>query len=99
MKKYSIRISKTAIKDLETIWAYSEKKWSVKQAEKYYRELWSEIELIQTNPLIGKTADRIKIGYRVHFALSHVIFYTISSSAIKITRILHQKNDFQKWLD
>ena len=38
------RISNMAIQDLNSIWYYTFEKWSKKQADKYYRELISEIK-------------------------------------------------------
>jgi len=43
-KKY--RISQQAIKDLESIWIYTIKKWSKPQADRYYNLIIAEIEFI-----------------------------------------------------
>ena len=47
------RISNLAIQDLNSIWYYSFEKWSRKQADKYYRELISEIENVAKNFIDG----------------------------------------------
>jgi len=92
MAKY--RLTNEALKDLEDIWAFTYKKWSVDQADRYYNLIINEIEFVTSNPLSGRSMDHIKDGYRSSTVKSHLVFYKINpDKTIEIVRILHQKMD------
>ena len=94
MAKY--RLTNEAIKDLDDIWAYTYEKWSIYQADRYYNLIIDEIEYIASNPLLGRSMDHIKEGYRLSKVKSHLVFYKISlDKTIEIVRILHQKMDVE----
>jgi len=94
MVKY--RLTNEAIKDLDEIWAYTNEKWSVDQADRYYNLIIDEIEYIASNPLLGKSLDHIKEGYRSSKVKSHLVFYRIGlDKTIEIVRILHQRMDVE----
>jgi len=95
MAKY--RLTNEALKDLEGIWAYTYEKWSVDQADRYYKLIMDEIEYIASNPLLGRSMDHIKEGYRSSKVKSHLIFYRIGlDKTIEIVRILHQRMDVEE---
>jgi toxin ParE1/3/4 len=94
MTKY--RLTREAVSDLEKIWNYTYENYSIKQADKYYKLIISEIELISSKPFSGKSIDFIKEGYRVSQVRSHLIFYRINKdNIIEIVRILHQRMDVE----
>ena len=96
MTKGKYRISEKAVKDLEIIWEYTYEKWSVNQADRYYKLITSEIEFIAKNNMSGKSMDHIKEGYRATIVKSHLIFYRVhTDNIIEIIRILHQKMDVE----
>lgn len=100
MKKRLLRISSEALSDLEAIWIYTRDKWSKEQADRYYSLLIDEIEFLQSNSTIGKSAESIRPGYRVSFVKSHIIFYKISEDQkLEIIRIVHQSVNIDKWLN
>jgi toxin ParE1/3/4 len=95
MTKY--RFTNEAVKDLEEIWSYTKQKWSFEQADRYYNLIIDEIEFISSNPLLGRSIDYIKTGYRSTKVKSHVVFYKQhENDTILIVRILHQSNDIEK---
>jgi len=99
MKKLVLFISSEALSDLEEIWNYTRKKWSIEQADRYYSLLIDEIEFLQSNFYIGKSAEYIRSEYRVSFVKSHIIFYKIADDQkLEIIRILHQSVNIDKWL-
>ena len=88
------RFTNEAVKDIEQIWSYTNQKWSLEQADRYYNLIMDEIEFIASNPLSGKSIDYIKEGYRSTKVKSHVIFYKQQKGdTILIIRILHQSMD------
>jgi len=95
MAKY--RFTNEAVKDLEEIWSYTKQKWSVEQADRYYYLIIDEIEFISSNPLLGKSIDFIKEGYRSTKVKSHLVFYKQhEDDTTLIVRILHQSMDCEK---
>ena len=86
------RFTNDAVKDLEEIWSYTKQKWSVEQADRYYALIIDEIEFIASNPLLGRSIDHVKEGYRSTRVKSHVVFYKQQEDdKILIVRIFHQR--------
>jgi toxin ParE1/3/4 len=68
--------------------------WSLEQADRYYNLVIDEIEFIASNPLLGRSIDYIKEGYRSTKVKSHVVFYKQQKDeTILVVRILHQRMD------
>ncbi|AXG71629.1 toxin ParE1 [Kordia sp. SMS9] len=99
MSSSNYRISKEAIKDLNSIWTYTFQKWSKAQADSYYQTIISEFQYISDNFLIGKSVENTRKNYRVLKVKSHLIFYRkIDDNIVEIVRILHQQMDSKKRL-
>ena len=62
MKPLHYVISKKAISDLDDIWAFTVKKWSVAQANRYYDLIFSEINYICKDNKVGWSMDHIRAG-------------------------------------
>jgi toxin ParE1/3/4 len=99
MKRRAYKISSQALIDLEQIWLYTFKNWSIEQADRYYNLLISEMEYVSQNQESGKSMNHIKNGYRASKVKSHLIFYkTSSESEIETIRILHERMDIENRL-
>lgn len=93
------RISKKAIIDLEKIWLYTYKKWSLEQADRYHNLIINEIEFISRNYNLSRKIDYIRQNYRVSKVKSHLVFFRLSEDGmIEIVRILHQSMDIKNRL-
>lgn len=94
-------ISNEALDDIENIWLYTYKTWSLEQADRYYNLILNEIEYIAKHPGSGKDYSHIRKGYYRLRVKSHYIFYrnNIKENYIEIIRILHQKMDIETWFD
>ncbi|WP_194774803.1 type II toxin-antitoxin system RelE/ParE family toxin [Pararhodonellum marinum] len=93
------RISKEAIEDLDKIWLYTLKNWSLKQADRYYSQLIQEIEFVAAHYFIGKSLETIRKDYRVVKVKSHLIFYRrAEDDVIEIVRILHERMEIKRHL-
>lgn len=95
------RLGREAVKDLENIWLYTFKTWSLEQADRYYNLLLDEIEYLAKNPRTGKDFSHVRAGYFRSRMKSHFIFYKINSSenSIEVIRILHQRMDIEARLN
>jgi len=93
------RISKKAIIDLEKIWLYTYKRWSLEQADRYHNLIINEIEFISCNYNLSRKIDQIRQNYRVSKVKSHLVFFRLAEDGvIEIVRILHQSMDIKNQL-
>ncbi len=77
--------------DLENIWLYSFEKWSEGQADRYYDELIDGIEKLVDNPMLGKSREKVRQGYRSIQINRHVVYYQLQGEIIDIVRVLHER--------
>ncbi len=94
------RISQKAHEDLDEIWIYTFRNWSVEQADRYHNLIMDEIRYVSDpdghHEERGRKMDRIKPGYRSSKVKSHVIFYRKAGDGVtEIIRILHQQMDVE----
>jgi toxin ParE1/3/4 len=93
MKKLRLFIREEASLDLEKIWTHTLNTWSLKQADKYYKDIILAIESLCGEPKSGKSAEHIKKGYRISKVNSHLIFYICTDAELDVIRILHSQMD------
>lgn len=98
MSNHVITIRQSAYEDLEAIWEYTRKTWSIEQADKYYTEITDAFESLRNNPKIGKSANHIRKGYNSLKINKHLIFYKVCETEIDIIRILHAQMDIPNQL-
>jgi toxin ParE1/3/4 len=84
--------------DLDEIWDYTAKRWSVAQAERYLREIQRGVEAVASKPGLGRRCDEIRAAYYKMPVGSHILFYRRTDSRIQIVRILHQSMDVERHL-
>ena len=84
-----IVIRPRAREDLIGIWRYSFDEWGEAQADKYLEELEAGIKQLQQHPHLGKDRDDVRAGYRSLRVNQHIVYYVLTSSSIRIVRVLH----------
>lgn len=88
-----------AIDDLNDIWDYTFRKWSEKQADKYYYSLKQACNRLGVNPKLGKEFPNIYENLRGLRSGKHIIFYEqIRNDRIEIIRVLYERMDFENRL-
>lgn len=75
----NFELSELALEDIDSIWEYTLLNWSINQAEKYYKEIFDEIELICSNPKIGISINEVKTSDRKRLVGSHMILYKVQN--------------------
>jgi len=95
MSKVKYRIRSAAVKDLEGVWEYTYRKWSIDQADRYHGLILNEIEYVAEDLTVGKDMGHVKEGYLVTYVKSHMIFFKRQKGIVHIIRILHQKMDIE----
>ncbi|NOY97490.1 MAG: type II toxin-antitoxin system RelE/ParE family toxin [Chlorobi bacterium] len=94
MSKYIL--TNKAVKDLSDIWNYTFDNWSERQADKYYKMLLDNCQMIAEKLYIGKNYENILNHLYGHKIGRHIIFYRIESEKeILIIRILHEQMDLK----
>lgn len=96
--KRRLAYSNKAVEDLTSIWQYTVRVWSEKQADEYYGMLISTCNLLSSTSPAGskKYEDIMPDLYGLHCG-HHIIFYILlSQDDILIARILHEKMDIRR---
>ncbi|MEN9895523.1 MAG: hypothetical protein RIR97_1375 [Pseudomonadota bacterium] len=89
----AIFLSPKAEHDLEDIWLYTYKNWSIEQADTYIDLILKHISdagkgigLARAAPELGKSIKRCNSG-------SHVVYFRETETRIVVLRILHGRMD------
>lgn len=87
-------LSKAAREDLKSVARFTQRRWGVRQRNKYLKEIDQVFNALAQNPKMGQPCDQIREGYRKFPHVSHVIFYKEDDEdTILIVRILHASMD------
>jgi len=89
-------LSPEAENDFEYIGRDTQKRWGVKQRNKYLTELYDRFQWLADNPQLGLNRDDVKEGYRSYFQGSHTIFFRETNEGIEIIGIPHHSEDIEK---
>ena len=92
-------LSERALEDLNEIWVFTKKTWSIEQARRYYNLILEEFnytcinfEFMQDYKLSNKKLKRSKVK-------SHHVYFKINEyNEIEILRILHERMDINNQL-
>ncbi len=87
-------LTRKARSDLTAIARFTEQQWGREQRNQYLKQLDDAFYFLAADPLVGKTCDDIRMGYRKFPQGSHLIFYrTGQHHCVEIIRILHKHRD------
>lgn len=87
----SIQLSSRAESDLERISNFTFETWGLDQAVDYMSALHESIDLLRSNPMLGRKCNEVASGYRRMEVASHVVFYKMDfNQKIFVGRILHK---------
>jgi toxin ParE1/3/4 len=92
------RLSPAALSDLDAIWDYTVRIWSVGQAETYIRAIGSAMSLLVRHPEIARERLEIRPPVRVYRSGSHLILYRIEDSWLNVLRIVHARQNWTTYL-
>ena len=86
-----------AEEDLVSIWDYLAGSQSEEQAEAYLLKLELQIELLLSQPYMGRSAEELRPQLRRFLFQQHVVFYQPIEEGIEIIRILHGSQDIERY--
>ena len=81
--------SALAEQDLFEIWRFGYERWNEDQADRYLDHLESGLTRLLAHPLLGRSRDDVREGYRSIRIGEHVAFYRVRENDIHIVRVLH----------
>jgi toxin ParE1/3/4 len=82
--------------DIANIRKYTTQQWGKVQTDKYTLQLRERMRWLAANPMLGRSRDEVKNGYRRFKEGCHIIFYRVAESAIEIIGIPHQNMDIEQ---
>ena len=87
-------LTKSAQADLKSIARHTQERWGVRQRNAYLKEIDQVFRSLAENPLMGRTCDEVREGYRKFAHAAHVIYYKqLATEDLLIVRILHATMD------
>lgn len=92
-----LRLRPLAEADLEEIWLYTFKRWSLEQADNYVGDLVTTMERLARGEKIGRVCS-VRDKCFQYAVGSHIVFYRVTEVALDVTRILHQRMDVERHL-
>ena len=92
-------LSQETQKDIEAIYSYGSQIFGENKALNYLIELRSYFQLLSDNPHLGKERNEIKEGLYSFPYESHIIFYRILKTHLRIVRVLHGSRDLRKFIE
>jgi toxin ParE1/3/4 len=90
------RLSPLAEADLEEIWLYTLKHWSMEQADSYHRGLVAAIDGLSAGTKQGRPS--VLANVQKYVCGSHVIYFLEFTERLEVIRILHQRQDAERHL-
>lgn len=76
-------LSPSAIRDLETIPAYTLQNWGVEQEEYYLKGLWARLAEIQSKPSDFRLRNDLARGCRSARYQIHVVFFSVAGDTLE----------------
>lgn len=91
------RLSPLAEVDLEEIWLYTAKHWSVEQADSYHRDLVAAFKGLAARTKRGRPANVLP-DFQKYLCGSHVVYFSEYVDRLDVIRVLHQRQDAERHL-
>lgn len=94
----SFKVSRAAQNDLKDIGRYTLKNWGRAQRDQYLRSLDQCFQTLADSPRLGRDVGDLRQGYYRYDHQSHIVFYVIIDTGIRIVRVLHSRMDCERHL-
>lgn len=94
----NLYLTPKALDDLEKIFEYTVQTWGINQAHIYQDTLFHGMSQICNEPKIGSEYQFAKGEYRKLNIGKHLLFYKHDKAKCVITRVLHERMDYDSHL-
>lgn len=95
-RKYVIKVTSQAQRDLRDIRLYSLQHWGSDRADAYDLAIDNALELLAEHPELGPLREDLRPGLRCLPVESHLVLYRILAKTIAIQRVIHRRRDLRR---
>ncbi|MEL6549700.1 MAG: type II toxin-antitoxin system RelE/ParE family toxin [Pseudomonadota bacterium] len=95
MSDLSIVIRPRAEADLDDIWLYTAREWSVSQADSYIMGFHSAFSRLASTPEISRERAEFQPPIRLYQSGKRHVIYRVMEGQLLIMRVLHIRRDWQ----
>ncbi len=92
------RLTPAVERDLESIWTYTVRQWSVEQANRYIDFLTAVFVELAQSPQTAPTCEHIRPSYRRWGVERHMMYFRVTDYGIAVVRVLHHHMDAPRHL-
>jgi toxin ParE1/3/4 len=92
------RLTNAAAADVAAIFVRGAAEFGAAQAEKYHAGLERIFEFLAANPRVARERDEFSPPVRLHPFGVHIVVYRIVDEDILVVRVLHGRQDWERWL-
>lgn len=97
MSAHQLVIAPAARHDLKDIYQYGLRKWGKAQSDSYLTALKDQFWSLTAQPLMGIERPKLLPDTRSLHIQSHTLFYRVTANRIEIIRVLHGRQDPQRY--
>ncbi len=95
---YRLVISPAARDDLLEIYQFGVRNWGHVQSSQYLEKLKDQLWLLTEQPEIGIERPELSLDMRSFPVGSHTVFYRLQSIEVEIVRLLHGRQDPNRYI-
>jgi toxin ParE1/3/4 len=92
------RTTRQADQDIIDLYVRGALDFGAAQAERYYQGLIATFGLLAKNPRIARERTEFNPPVRAHPYQSHLIVYVLQDDGIVIVRVLHGRQEWERYL-
>lgn len=92
------RTTRQADQDIIDLYLRGVELFGVEQAERYHGGLIETFEVLADNPHIARERTEFTPAVRIHPHEAHLIVYCIQDDELLIIRVLHGRQDWERYL-
>jgi toxin ParE1/3/4 len=98
MASHQLVIAPAARNDLKDIYQYGLRHWGQARSDNYLATLKNQFWLLTQQPLMGTERTELLPGTRSLPVESHTLFYRVAANRVEIIRLLHGRQDSNRYL-
>ena len=88
-----------ARRDIEEIWKYTARQWSVAQADTYTGGINEKLNLLCHHPMMAREFTEFEPPIRIHVHHSHLILYHLLKHQLEVVRVLHFRQNWREIIE
>lgn len=92
------KTTRQADQDIIDAYVHGVQEFGTDQAERYHQGLIATFELLSANPRLARERTEFVPPVRIHPYGAHLIVYTLRDDGVLIVRVLHGRQDWERYL-